>query len=370
MLIKTEAMNIKTICLFTVLSTLVPFLSAEEKGADIPLEAPAGWGGETIDLPPGFAPGMKLQGLEKIRFAPGMFKPATESFFSYAFVFRLGPKQDLSLKTVREEILVYYRGLARAVGGEGIETGKFTFNPEKVEPSKGNVKKTPGVIASAGVLDWIEPFRTKKPQKLRLEIHTWKGKTGKYSYLFCCASPAAPAKEIWKELRGVRAKFMKERPAAAPLGTANWPSFRGQDAAGVADGQDLPDEWNFEKGENIRWKKRIPGLAHSSPVIWGDRLFVTSAISSKADASFKPGLYGDPAADADNSKHRWMVYCLDKKSGKTIWESLATDGSPREKRHIKATFANSSPVTDGRYLVAFFGSRLADTFSRRHWIRN
>ncbi|MEC7774636.1 MAG: PQQ-binding-like beta-propeller repeat protein [Planctomycetota bacterium] len=357
MLIKTEAMNIKTICLFTVLSTLVPFLSAEEKGADIPLEAPAGWGGETIDLPPGFAPGMKLQGLEKIRFAPGMFKPATESFFSYAFVFRLGPKQDLSLKTVREEILVYYRGLARAVGGEGIETGKFTFNPEKVEPSKGNVKKTPGVIASAGVLDWIEPFRTKKPQKLRLEIHTWKGKTGKYSYLFCCASPAAPAKEIWKELRGVRAKFMKERPAAASLGTANWPSFRGQDAAGVADGQDLPDEWNFEKGENIRWKKRIPGLAHSSPVIWGDRLFVTSAISSKADASFKPGLYGDPAADADNSKHRWMVYCLDKKSGKTIWESLATDGSPREKRHIKATFANSSPVTDGRYLVAFFGSQ-------------
>ncbi|MCH2584105.1 MAG: hypothetical protein MK138_04990, partial [Planctomycetes bacterium] len=190
-------MNIKTSCLFTVLSTLVSFLPAEEKGADIPLEAPTGWGGETIDLPPGFAPSMKLQGLEKIRFAPGMLKPTTESFFSYVFVFRLGPKQDLSLKTVREEILVYYRGLAKAVGGEGIETGKFTLGLEKAKSSGGKGKKQIAVSASSGVLDWIEPFRTKKPQKLRLEIHTWKGKLGKFSYLFCCASPAAAEKPIW-----------------------------------------------------------------------------------------------------------------------------------------------------------------------------
>ena len=352
-------MNIQTIRLFVVFSVLVSFLHAEEKGADIPLEAPAGWRGETIDLPPGFAPGMKLQGLEKIRFAPGMFKPESDTFFSYVFVFRLGPKQDLSLKTVEREALVYYRGLAKAVGGEGIETGKFTLGLKKIEAAKGKKKPPAGVSASAGVLDWVEPFVTKKPQKLRLELHTWKGKAGKYSYLFCCAAPAAPEKAIWKELRGVRVKFLKARPAAVPAesSAANWPSFRGRDAAGVADGQDLPDEWDSEKGENIRWKKRIPGLAHSSPVIWGDRLFVTSAISSKNDASFKPGLYGDPAADADRSKHRWMVYCLDKKSGKSLWESVATEGTPREKRHIKATFANASPATDGRYVIAFFGSQ-------------
>ena len=352
-------MNIQTIRLFVVFSVLVSFLHAEEKGADIPLEAPDGWGGETIDLPPGFAPGMKLQGLEKIRFAPGMFKPESDTFFSYVFVFRLGPKQDLSLKTVEREVLVYYRGLAKAVGGEGIETGKFTLGLKKIEAAKGKKKPPAGVSVSAGVLDWVEPFVTKKPQKLRLELHTWKGKAGKYSYLFCCAAPAAPEKAIWKELRGVRVKFLKARPAAVPAesSAANWPSFRGRDAAGVADGQDLPDEWDSEKGVNIRWKKRIPGLAHSSPVIWGDRLFVTSAISTKSDASFKPGLYGAPDADTDRSKHRWVVYCLDKKSGKTLWESVATEGTPREKRHIKATFANSSPATDGRYVIAFFGSQ-------------
>ena len=172
-------MNIQTIRLFVVFSALVSFLHAEEKGADIPLEAPAGWRGETIDLPPGFAPGMKLQGLEKIRFAPGMFKPESDTFFSYVFVFRLGPKQDLSLKTVEREVLVYYRGLAKAVGGEEIETGKFTLGLKKIEAAKGKKKPPAGVSVSAGVLDWVEPFVTKKPQKLRLELHTCKGKAGK-----------------------------------------------------------------------------------------------------------------------------------------------------------------------------------------------
>lgn len=64
--------------------------------------------------------------------------------------------------------------------------------------------------------------------------------------------------------------------------SGNWPSFRGPQAAGVADGQQLPDRWNGEKGENILWRTGIPGLGHSSPIVWGDRLFVTSAISSRA----------------------------------------------------------------------------------------
>ena len=218
---------------------------------------------------------------------------------------------------------------------------------------------TPGAASGSS-----GPTATRMEAPELRHVETPHGEQGQPVLTPCRGEGAAeaPQEEQVKEEPEPKPKvplFLKARPAAAAAesSAANWPSFRGKDAAGVADGQDLPDEWNAEKGENIRWKKRIPGLAHSSPVIWGDRLFVTSAISSKADASFKPGLYGDPAADADNSKHRWMVYCLDKKSGKTIWESLATDGSPREKRHIKATFANSSPVTDGRYLVAFFGSQ-------------
>lgn len=143
---------------------------------------------------------------------------------------------------------------------------------------------------------------------------------------------------------------------------ANWPSFRGDHASGVADGQNLPDSWNGETGINVKWKTRIPGLAHSSPVVWGDRLFVTTAISSRGDGTFRHGLYGDGDASDDRSVHRWVVYCLDKRDGKILWERTAYEGVPREKRHIKSTYASSTPATDGRHVVAFFGSQGLYTF--------
>ncbi len=137
----------------------------------------------------------------------------------------------------------------------------------------------------------------------------------------------------------------------------NWPSFRGDHAAGVADGQNLPDGWDGEKGTSIKWKTPIPGLSHSSPVVWGGQLFVTTAISSRASATFKKGLYGDGDASEDRSSHQWKLYCLDKQTGKILWDRIAYEGVPLEKRHIKATYANSTPATDGRYVVAFFGSQ-------------
>src|SRR5262245_34690716 len=73
----------------------------------------------------------------------------------------------------------------------------------------------------------------------------------------------------------------------------NWPSFRGSHAAGVADGQNLPDAWDGEKGTSIKWKVNIPGLSHSSPIVWDDNIFVSTAVSSRGVAKFKPGLYGD-----------------------------------------------------------------------------
>jgi outer membrane protein assembly factor BamB len=143
--------------------------------------------------------------------------------------------------------------------------------------------------------------------------------------------------------------------AAAPS-INTWPSFRGTQASGVADGQNLPDRWDGTRGDNIRWKTRIPGLAHSSPVVWGDRLYVTTAISSQGEATFKHGLYGEGDASPDHSVHQWKLYCLDNLNGKIVWERTAYEGVPKEKRHIKSTYANSTPATDGRHIVAFFGS--------------
>jgi outer membrane protein assembly factor BamB len=137
----------------------------------------------------------------------------------------------------------------------------------------------------------------------------------------------------------------------------NWPSFRGPDASGAAEGQKLPAAWNISKGSNIAWKTPIPGLAHSSPVVWGDRIFVTTAVSSRADASFKRGLFGEGDASDDRSVQQWKVLCLNRKTGAMVWERVAYQGVPKEKRHVKATYANATPVTDGEVVVAFFGSQ-------------
>jgi len=140
-------------------------------------------------------------------------------------------------------------------------------------------------------------------------------------------------------------------------GTGHWPSFRGPEAAGIAERQYLPDDWSPATGTNVLWRTTIPGLAHSSPVVWGDMLFVTSAISSRPDATFKPGLYGDGDASDDRTAHRWMLYALDKRTGQIRWERTAAQGQPRNKRHIKSTYASSSPATNGRIVVAWFGSQ-------------
>ena len=136
----------------------------------------------------------------------------------------------------------------------------------------------------------------------------------------------------------------------------NWPSFRGEGGSGNADGQRAVTEWDVTSGRNIKWKTPIPGMANSSPITWGNRVFVTTAISKAGDKSFRTGLYGDVKPVEDLSEHEWKVYALDKASGKIVWERTAFSGAPKVKRHTKATQANSTPVTDGRRIVAAFGS--------------
>lgn len=108
---------------------------------------------------------------------------------------------------------------------------------------------------------------------------------------------------------------------------------------------------------SILWRTGIPGLAHSSPIVWGHRLFVTSAISSRGAATFKTGSYDGGDASDDTSSQRWVVYALDAADGRILWEQSAYEGAPRDKRHVKSTYASSTPATDGRVVVAWFGSQ-------------
>ncbi len=116
-------------------------------------------------------------------------------------------------------------------------------------------------------------------------------------------------------------------------------------------------KWDVAKNENILWKAPIPGLGFSSPAIWGDQIFLTTAVSENdKQASLKVGLYGDIAPVTDDTPQSFRVLCLDKSTGKILWDKEAYKGVPRIKRHTKASHANCSPATDGKHVVAFFGT--------------
>jgi len=135
----------------------------------------------------------------------------------------------------------------------------------------------------------------------------------------------------------------------------NWPQFRGPIAAGVVEGQATPISWDASKSQNVRWKTEIPGLSHASPVVWGNKVFVVTAVSSAKDET-RFGLFGDVTPVKDNPKHTWKIYALDKQTGNILWERVASEGIPKVKRHPKSTHASSTPATDGKYLVVLFGS--------------
>ncbi len=136
----------------------------------------------------------------------------------------------------------------------------------------------------------------------------------------------------------------------------NWPQFRGPAATGVIEGRAAPVKWDVEKSVNVLWKTPVPGLAHSSPVVWGNKVFITTAVASDANQETRFGLYGDVEPVKNEGKHTWKVYCLDKRTGKVLWERTAFEGVPKIKRHPKATHASSTPATDGKYVIALFGS--------------
>lgn len=135
-----------------------------------------------------------------------------------------------------------------------------------------------------------------------------------------------------------------------------WPGFRGPGGSGVGDGLALPLRWDVPAGVNVAWTAAIPGLGHSSPIIWGDRVFVTTAVPQAGTPQFRAGFYSDGYSADDGTPHAWKVYAFDLQTGRVLWERVAHRGVPRTRRHPKSTQASATPVTDGRHLIAFFGS--------------
>jgi len=154
---------------------------------------------------------------------------------------------------------------------------------------------------------------------------------------------------------------------------AHWPQWRGPFFNGMARG-DAPTSWNDTT--NIKWKTEIPGKGHSTPVIWGDRIFLTTAsptgkpaaaapTPAPAATSPTPGGQGagrqgrGPGGDTGPQvEQRFEVLCLDRKTGKILWQKTARVATPHEGYHrVYGSFASNSPVTDGKYVYAFFGSR-------------
>ncbi len=140
----------------------------------------------------------------------------------------------------------------------------------------------------------------------------------------------------------------------------NWPGFRGNGAQGIADGYPTRAAWNADpsagKVSGVLWRSEIPGLGHSSPIIWGDRIYLGTAVRLSGKASLRIGYYGDVKAAQDNDEQKWMILCFDKKTGKKRWERIVRTSKPATERHEKSSHENTTLITDGRRLVAFFGS--------------
>lgn len=138
-------------------------------------------------------------------------------------------------------------------------------------------------------------------------------------------------------------------------GADNWAQFRGPGSRGVADGADLPEHWSDT--ENVAWVTDIPGRGWSSPVVWGERVFLTTCVNTGTTEEAKKGLYfGGNREEAPTTVHEWKVVCLDLASGDQLWEQTVHKGVPEKSLHIKNSYASETPVTDGEHFYAYFGN--------------
>lgn len=144
----------------------------------------------------------------------------------------------------------------------------------------------------------------------------------------------------------------ESRPVAEP--TVNWPGFRGANRSGIGDGLEPPVEFDLDSGRGVAWRADLPGLGNSSPVVWGNRVYVTTAVAAGGSTPLRVGRSGSGEEVEENTEHRWLLLAFDKATGKQVWETEVGRGLPLTKRHFKATQANSTPAINGEHIVVVF----------------
>lgn len=144
-------------------------------------------------------------------------------------------------------------------------------------------------------------------------------------------------------------------------GESNWPQWRGPESQGISSEKNLPVEWSATK--NIKWKTPIAGRGHSSPIVWGKKIFLTTSVEGPVIPGAKPPkhIIGNeefvhPDWAGSDRSYTFKVICLDSDTGKTLWDKTAYEGRVYDHRHRKNTYASPTPATDGRFVYSFFGS--------------
>lgn len=141
----------------------------------------------------------------------------------------------------------------------------------------------------------------------------------------------------------------------SPAFADNWPGWYGPGGLGISADKDFPSEWDMTR--NVKWKVEIPGLGHSSPIVWGNRIFVTTAVSDDPGADNWQKGFPMQGRSPDTAEISWQVLCIDRDTGEIVWKRTAIRDTPVNYRHLKNSYASQTPVTDGAYVYAFFGDQ-------------
>jgi outer membrane protein assembly factor BamB len=174
--------------------------------------------------------------------------------------------------------------------------------------------------------------------------------------LYAEATPGAPdgSGDVYARVEAGPHRAVEPSAAGQELGPAHWPQFRGPGAAGVGTNTGLPDRWSAT--DNVAWKTDLPGRSWSSPIVWGDRVFLTAVVNAGQSEEPKKGLYfGGDRAEPPQSEHDWKVLCLDLATGTLIWEKTVHRAAPQTPIHLKSSYGAETPVTDGDRVYAVFG---------------